>query len=362
MWDRIPILSCSTSFNDRIGILSHEHRFAVGIVMSLSAHVAEFLKRHGLEHSTGVVAVSGGPDSVALTHLLIDVESARLIVAHVNHQLRAEESDADETFVRTLAESAGVPCKTTRIDVAALAGQERDNLESVARRERYAWLTHVARDQGATWIATGHTADDQAETVLFRLLRGSGVTGLGGMTDARPLGDGLTLVRPLLTVRRQVVHDYLQVRKIPYRVDSSNRDLTLTRNRLRLELLPLLQQHYNPAVVDALCRLADQAQELADEIEIQVEGLLAEAELPRAGEVLVFSIERLQSASANLVREMFRRVWKREGWPMADMDFEHWHRLAQIASGAGSACDFPGGIHGRRAGKVVQIRGPARNV
>jgi tRNA(Ile)-lysidine synthase len=332
--------------------------------MPLSAHIADFLNRHELQHSTGVIAVSGGPDSVALAHLLIEAlqSPARLIIAHVNHQLRGDESDADEAFVLQLAVNLGVSCKTTRIDVAALASQEQGNLEAIARRERYAWLTHVACDAGAAWIATGHTADDQAETVLFRLLRGSGVTGLSGMSETRPLKTGIFLVRPLLGLRRRAIHDYLADRKISYCIDSSNRDLTFTRNRLRLELLPRLEVEYNSAIVDVLCRLAEQAQELASEIEIQVGRLLLEVELPRAGEILVFSAERLQSAPANLARELYRHVWQREGWPMGDMDFERWHKLVEITTGICSACDFPGGIHARRAGKVVQVRGPARNV
>lgn len=334
--------------------------------MDLAAHVAEFLQRHDLEQSAGIVAVSGGPDSIALAHLLVELlqkgKLPRLIFAHLNHQLRGEESDADEAFVQQLptlwqiADDPRLLCKTTRIDVAAIAEAERDNLESIARRERYGWLAQLARAGGAAWIATGHTADDQAETVLFRLLRGSGVVGLGGMSERRPLGNALWLIRPLLSVRRQALHDYLRDGKIPYRIDSSNRDRRFSRNRLRLELMPMLEEHYNAATVEVFCRLADQAQELSGEIIAQADRLRAEAELPRAGEILVFSADRLQKAPANLAREMFRRVWNREGWPMGDMDFECWHRLVEIVSGVCSAWDFPGRIHVRRVGQVVQIQ------
>ena len=334
--------------------------------MDLSAQVAGFLHRHGLEGSAGVVAVSGGPDSVALAHLLFELLRARklekLIFAHVNHQLRAAESDGDEQFVQHLpsllhmADEPRLICKTTRIDVAAIAGRERDNLESTARRERYAWLAQVARAEGAVWVATGHTADDQAETVLFRLLRGSGVHGLGGMSERRPLQDGVTLIRPLLAVRRHVLRDYLGDRRLPSCVDSSNRDLSYTRNRLRAELLPMLEKQFNPAVVEVLCRLADQAQELNAATVVQADQLLQDAELPRAGDMLVFSVNRLQQASANLVREMFRRVWQRERWPAGEMDFERWNRLADIVAGMPTAWDFPGGIHVRRTASVLQIQ------
>lgn len=328
--------------------------------MSLSAQVGDFLRRHGFLDSAGVLAVSGGPDSVALVHLLIEhMPSDRLTIAHVNHQLRGDESDEDERFVTQLAAHLGVACRTTRIDVAALAAQERDNLESVARRERYAWLAKIAHEAGADWVATGHTADDQAETVLFRLLRGSGITGMCGMAETRPLDNGVPLVRPLLMLRRPSIHDYLKDRGNAFRFDSSNLDRSLTRNRLRLELLPWLEQHYNPGIVDVLCRLAEQAQERAAEIEVDVVQLLKECELPRAGAVLVFAAERMQQAPANLLREMFRHVWQREHWPMGDMDFTRWQRLVEVVSGHRAAKNFPGGVRVQRVGKVLQIHAPA---
>ena len=332
-------------------------------------NVAACLKRHGLEHTTGIVAVSGGPDSVALAHLCVgllqDGAIARLLFAHVNHQLRGDESDGDERFVQGLPASwqmqddARLTCHSQRIDVAALAQAEHENLEGIAHRERYRWFTELAHAEGAVWIATGHSADDQAETVLFRLLRGSGVLGLGGMSECRTLDAEVRLLRPLLGVRRSSLLTYLHERKITYRVDSSNRDVRFTRNRLRLELLPALQQNYNPGIVDVLCRLAEQAQDLHREVSAEAARLLRDAELPRAGDILVFSVERLREASANRVREMFRLVWRREAWPMGDMDFERWHRLVEIVQGLRPACDFPGRIHVRCVGIVVQIRAKA---
>lgn len=323
--------------------------------------IAEFLQRHRLTQTTGIVAVSGGPDSVALAHACVGLLQAgmitRLVLAHLNHQLRGDESDGDESFVQGLPAcwNADVTCRTTRIDMAAIAEAERDNLESTARRERYRWLTQVAHEEKAAWIATGHTADDQAETVLFRLLRGSGLLGLGGMTECR-IHQGVKLVRPLLGMRRQRVLDYLSEKQIAYRIDSSNCDLRFTRNRLRLVLLPTLQEHYNSAIIDLLRRLGEQARELHAEVAADAGRLLLEAELPRAGDMIVLSSARLRLAYTNRLCEMFRLIWQREGWPMADMDYERWRRLVAIAVGAHAACDFPGAIHVRRAGNVVQIQ------
>ena len=330
--------------------------------MDLADQIETCLQRHQLLHSTGIVATSGGPDSVALALFLVGLLQAgklkRLILAHVNHQLRGEESDADEAFVNSLPvlwPQPGLTCCVQRIDVAALANGEHENLEGIARRERYRWFAQLAHEHQAAWIATGHTADDQAETVLFRLLRGSGVLGLGGMAECRALDDRIALVRPLLTVRRQALLDFLHAGNVPYRLDSSNRDLRFTRNRLRLELLPRLQADFNPAIVEMLCRLADQAAELHVDISAQALHLLKEAELPRAGDVLVFSVGRLGQGSNNLMREMFRLVWQREAWPMGDMGYARWHRLAAIVHGKVSAWDFPGGLHVRRVAGVVQI-------
>jgi tRNA(Ile)-lysidine synthase len=325
--------------------------------MNLESHIADVLARHHLKRTVGVVAVSGGPDSIALAHLLIDAllqgKLERLILAHVNHQLRGNESDADEQFVRELVQP-GVSVRTTRIATAAMAENERGNLESIARRERYRFFEQVAREDGAVWVATGHTADDQAETVLFRLLRGSGVLGLSAMSECRPLGE-TRLIRPLLHARRQCVLDYLHLKQIAYRIDSSNQELHFSRNRLRHELLPLLRAHYNAGINDVLCRLAEQASDLDAIVTEQAITLLRVAERPRAGSILVFAVDALMGVNAHLVREMFRLVWQRESWPMGDMDHERWQRLVEIALGTRAGGDFPGRIHVRRVSGVLQM-------
>jgi tRNA(Ile)-lysidine synthase len=327
--------------------------------MNLVSHVADFFVRHQLANTVGVVAVSGGPDSVALAHLLIESMKAgafqRLFLAHVNHQMRGDESDGDEQFVRNLTQ-ANVEVRTIRIDVAAMANAEHENLESIARRERYRFFGQVAQKEGASWVATGHSADDQAETVLFRLLRGSGVLGLSAMSESRPLG-AMRLIRPLLGARRQSIMDYLRLRQIAYRIDSSNQELRFARNRLRHELLPLLRAHYNEGIDEVLCRLAEQASDMQAMMVEQASALLRVSERPRAGSVLVFAVDALKNVNAHLVREMFRLVWQRECWPMSGMDHVHWQRVVDIALGDHKACDFPGRIHVCRVGRVLQVQG-----
>jgi tRNA(Ile)-lysidine synthase len=308
-----------------------------------------------------VVAVSGGADSVALLRALLAVGSGPLVVAHLNHQLRGADSDGDEAFVRELYASlraAGflsLELRCERIDVAARARVEQDNLENTARQVRYAWLTRIARECGAARVATGHTADDQAETVLHRLLRGAGLKGLGGIPARRPLTAGVEVVRPLLRVRRVEVLAFLEGAGQAYRQDRSNDDLDLTRNRLRHELLPHLAGQYNPAIVSVLCRLAGQAQELYRDVEERARDLLGASELPRAGALLVFDRRRLASASRPLLRDMFRLTWEREGWPMGGLDFDAWERLAAVAAGELPAADLPGGIRARCRENVIQV-------
>ena len=306
--------------------------------------VREFLAERVAE--PGVVAVSGGADSVALVRALATSGFA-MTVAHLNHQLRGDESDLDEAFVRDVATSLGVGFRSARIDVA----KEGGNLEATARRMRYAFLEGVATEVGATWIATGHTADDQAETVLHRLVRGTGLQGLRGIAAQRPpaAAGGLCIVRPLLNVTRAEIIAYLESLGQPFRTDSSNADLRFTRNRIRAELVPLLKT-FNPEVTSVLGHLAEQAEEAHAFIEQQAVELLKRVEKPRAGDLIVLDRRELESAPQLLVREALRLIWVREGWPMLAMTFDHWVRAAHLTD-----CDFPGGVTLRSHGRVVQL-------
>ena len=199
-----------------------------------------------------LVAVSGGPDSVALLHLFWRLRAEigfPLSVAHLNHALRGEESDKDEAFVAELALRHQVPFISEKLSPGQL-GESPEGLEAAARKARYEFLRRTARRIGAARVALGHTRNDQAETFLSRLLRGSGPRGLGGI---HPSLDGL-FIRPLLETSRDSVESYLRDSRESWREDSSNQDLHRTRNRIRHHLLPMLQAQYNPEVVEVLSR------------------------------------------------------------------------------------------------------------
>ncbi|MBT5874288.1 MAG: tRNA lysidine(34) synthetase TilS [Candidatus Latescibacteria bacterium] len=219
---------------------------------------SEALARHNMirpgDHI--VVAVSGGPDSVALLHLLHALRErleTKLTVAHLNHQLRSIESDKDAAFVQDLASSLDLACVVESADVPDYCERNGCSLETGAREVRYQYLERVVSDLEAQKIATGHTADDQAETILMRLVRGTGVDGLSGI---RPVRDDL-VIRPLLDVRREDVMAYLESHDLSYRIDPSNSETYHLRNRIRQTLIPGLEKDFNPEIVRALGRLGD---------------------------------------------------------------------------------------------------------
>jgi len=201
-----------------------------------------------------IAAVSGGPDSTCLLHVLLALAPALGIevsgVAHFNHQLRGAESEEDERFVGRMAQQLGLPLYTAK--ATARAG---GNLESGLRRHRREFFNSLLQRGAGTCIALGHTRDDQAETVLFRLLRGSGLPGLAGILPATAEG----VVRPLLGTTRAQAEQFLHDRGIPWRQDSSNADPRYARNRIRLQLLPQLEREWNPRLRESLAHLADLA-------------------------------------------------------------------------------------------------------
>jgi tRNA(Ile)-lysidine synthase len=207
-----------------------------------------------------VVAVSGGADSMALMHLLARAErgsGARIVVAHLDHGMRGEDSAADAHLVREAARAAGLPCVIGRIDPGtAPRGEAR------ARRARYRFLAETARDRDAGVVFTAHTLDDQAETVLDRLLRGTGVRGLRGILPDRPLDPRGTirLRRPLLGVRRSGLRAWLRERDLSWRTDPTNRDGSNRRSRIRMDLLPPVEA-IGPGGIEALARVARHARE-----------------------------------------------------------------------------------------------------
>lgn len=202
-----------------------------------------------------IVAVSGGGDSIALLDILANLQGVplRLVVAHFNHSLRGDESDGDELFVREVAAGYNLPCEIIRVDIKEVATAQGLSLEEAGRNARRAFLMALAEKYSAEAVALGHHRDDQAETVLMRLIRGAAASGLTGMRPKSPEG---LFVRPILCLSREEISGYLHKGGMHFRVDSSNSDERFLRNRIRHELLPLLKS-YNPAITERLNRTAE---------------------------------------------------------------------------------------------------------
>lgn len=206
-----------------------------------------------------LVGVSGGRDSIALLHGLLDAGFKRLIVCHLNHGLRGRAAAADARFVATLAVELGLELESEKIDVAALAKESGQSLETAARNARYACFAQVARKRRCRSLLLAHHADDQAETFLFNLFRGTGRAGLGGMSpDSERTFEGirLRLLRPMLGIWRREIDAYIKDRKLRFREDASNQETEFTRNRIRHDLLPVLDRIFARDVRGAVWRTA----------------------------------------------------------------------------------------------------------
>ncbi len=223
-----------------------------------------------------VAAVSGGPDSVALLHALAEISQefdARIVVGHVNHGLRGEESDAEQRYVEHLTARLGLLCECRHVDVrGALRLSGGGNVQETARTLRYEALAEIAASCGASKIALGHHADDQAETVLMRIIRGTGVSGLRGIPVRRKLSADLELIRPLLRIRKETIEAYCSMHQLEPRMDSSNEKRDYTRNAVRLDVIPYLS-NWNPQLASALQQLTDMA--TADDDYMEAEAVKA---------------------------------------------------------------------------------------
>ncbi len=326
------------------------------IVTNLSARVNRIIHDHNLFTSgdTIIVALSGGADSCALLDILAGLKdmSARLVVAHLNHCLRGVESDGDERFCRELAEHYALPFESRRIDVADLAYRQRLNLEDAGRRARIAFLDEIRATWQAAAIALAHHADDQAETVLMRLLRGSGATGLSGMSFRSENGR----IRPLLSSSRKEIETYLKERGLKHREDASNRDTAFLRNRIRHELLPVMT-HYNPAIRERLVTTAALLTDENDLLERMTSGL-SDKVCVMSTNGISCSLARLKKEHPALRRRLFRHALTSLAGDADHFSQCHIQALEQLADSSrpNSTINLPRGITAVREYETMHLR------
>jgi tRNA(Ile)-lysidine synthase len=337
-------------------------------MLPLESELAAQLRAHDWQAVTSLVAVSGGADSVALVRGLSRAWvhesgefSGRLILVHFNHRLRGAASDADACFVAHLAAELGLEAVIGIADESALRDQG-ESLEAAARDARYRFFEATANERGARYLFTAHTANDQAETILHRILRGTGLDGLAGIPRVRALSPLTTIVRPLLDVTRAEVLGYLSSIGQTYCEDATNTDPRFTRNRIRHELLPQLAEQYNPQIDAALLRLGQLAGEAQACIWKQLQALQQRA-VRTAADGIHVSCDLLTSEDPYLVRQLFIELWQQQGWPLQPMTFEKWRQLADFARSPGTgSLEMPGKVRVQKNGAELRLVGHTKSI
>jgi tRNA(Ile)-lysidine synthase len=304
-----------------------------------------------------LVGVSGGADSVALLAVLNHLRAPwgiTLTAAHFNHKTRAAESDRDEAFVRTLCKSIGIA-----VVCASLKGGTRSrglSVEDFLRRSRYAFFEKMLRKTGANRIALGHHQGDQAETVLMNVIRGSGLAGISGIPPVRNAG---ALIRPLIDCRRREIVDYLAGEGLSFVDDRSNADERFLRNRIRANLIPELEKRFNPAIHEALCRLADVLRAENDYMTREAQIRLARWRDGRVREKpLAVPIAELKVLHPALQRRAILEIVREVSAEDAAIGFEHVQAVLALAGGTnpGGSLDLPGGTLVKRSYGLLEFR------
>lgn len=317
-------------------------------------------ERTGCSFDDGLLlAVSGGADSVALLHGTLEIQPdcrARIAVAHVNHGLRGKDSDQDAEFVQQLAETAGVTLQSLTLKAGELQERGGVSVEEAARHARYEFLTRTAIQLNLSTVVTAHHCQDQAETILHNIIRGTGLRGLRGMLPVRPLADELCLARPMLEIPREAVKDYLTAGQWGFREDSSNCDTRFMRNRIRRQLLPLLRTDFNTQIDRHLLSLGRHAAESLEAIDLLASQILDETTLECQPDVCRLSKQRLMKWPLPLVRQALSLLWTSQHWPRQKMTSEHWERIVEGIVRDQFRTHLPGGLELTVADGIVRFQ------
>lgn len=355
-------------------------------------HLQRFLAGRKVRGNV-LVAVSGGPDSVCLLHaLVLSYDKSLLHVGHFNHHLRGEASEADAVYVRELCEQLGVRVhlgETTQLQ----PGQK--GMEAQARKLRYQWLSEVAEREQCMRVMTGHTMNDQAETVLHHLIRGTGWRGLRGIAPSRVLPSpswgegqgvrgstivlnpieqtgltrsanpspltplptrerGIRLLRPLLACTREQILDYLTANHLNPRYDASNEDVRFTRNRIRHQVMPQLVEMNSDAVAH-LASWATAARSHYDQVKLGVRTFYLNTIEHVAQDHVAIKRNAMVFINDEMLQEMLRRAWRKLHWPVDQMNAARWQEAIEVCRGVRTAVELPGRIMVRRKELVVQF-------
>lgn len=361
------------------------------VTEQLISQVGAILPIQELTKVSIVVAVSGGSDSVALAHMLATQSASdrRPHLAHFNHQLRGAEADEDEQWVRELADQLDCPLIVGHPDAPILAAPGTSSKqsaamprpdettdepvdgyshrgqgpESLARAARYRFLQQTAMQTGSRYVVTAHTWDDQIETIVYRIFRGTGLRGLTGIPAIRQWTPGISLVRPLLNCSKEFLREYLAAHQLSFREDSSNRSDRFARNRIRRELLPLARQILENDPEHAIDSLKNQVEEIVESWEPELEAMIESHVRIEPERVTVRLDQELLDRPRYWINEVWIRIWSCMNWPRQQMNREKWNLVSELAQTADSRkINLPGNLLAERhADHLVIWRGGARD-
>lgn len=311
-------------------------------------------------HSVSIlIGVSGGSDSVALTRIIqsLATQPNSVSIAHFNHQLRGENSDADEAFTERLAAECGFRffCERSNTAVTLTENQQSnrtssnqgEGIESLARKDRYEFFGRIAKQVGARYLALAHTRDDQVETVLHRIFRGAGWRGLQGIPTRRELETGITLIRPFLKTDKATILAYLENIGQDFRSDESNFSGEFTRNRIRNELIPLINEIFDKDITETVESVAEISRDVADYLSPQIDAQFERHIKITKKESKPTEIRVVHSAGLEtlILTEVLHTAWKQCGWPLQQMSRQKWILLCQqIQSEKPNHINLPGNL------------------
>lgn len=307
-----------------------------------------------------LLCVSGGPDSTAMFYAFLVLKKEmglELYAAHLNHLLRDAESDKDEDYVKGLAEKNGVPVLTEKFDVKALAEIQKLSLEDAARRARYKFFKRAADHYKIDVIATAHTSDDQAETMLMRILRGTGLKGLCGILPKRKIGK-YTIIRPMLEISRQEVMNFIKMEMIKPRYDKSNKSTNFLRNKIRLKLMPLLEKEYSPNIKILLSILADTINNDYEYLAKMYTGIFLNIAKIKNYNSVSLSLSKFKILPISAQRSVLRQAVEKVKGNLDNIDFRHLNELGSLISErpVSSIVHLPGGIETVKTKLTLQFR------
>jgi len=294
-----------------------------------------------------LVGLSGGPDSVTLLHVLCGLKkeySLNILVAHLDHKFRGEESRGDRRFCEELAEKYGIEIVSDEIDVPKIAKEKGISPEEAARFERYDFFKRVAKERGMGKVAVGHTMDDQAETVLMRIIRGAGMSGLGGISPVKEM-QGFTILRPLIEASRKEVEDFISENDLKFRKDSSNEKTIFTRNKIRLELIPLLEKDFNPNIKEVLSNMAENLQIENDFLKRYARRKFKSVSKIKQDEISI-DLKKFKKQPEAVRKRILRAGLEELKGDLRRLTYQHWKEIEELIDSrpVNSIVDLPAGI------------------